>query len=112
MSMLTKKEIIVAYRHAKARKIDAENAMNIYDRLFQLRKKMEYLSTKYPDEMWTNCPERKKQPVPLAFCIERCTIKCPDYTFAEKHNPKFIAVVKRLNSAFANLLNQLEKRNT
>jgi len=108
--LLTKKEIIVAYKRTKALKEHYESTMSIYLRLYKIRKKMELLSERYPDMMWSECPERKKQSVPLAFCTEKCVHKCADFMFIQKHNPKFMGIVNRLNTAFSNLLNQLEKR--
>ena len=110
MSMLTKKEIANAYRRTKARKIALENDLVQYKRLYELRTKMETLSDRYPELMWNDCPERKGKSVPLAFCMEKCVHKCGDFQFVLKHNPKFIAVVNRLNTAFSKLLNQIEKR--
>ena len=107
---MNKAEIAQAYKRAKEMRQHYEDMMVLYKRLHTLRKKMEYISDKYPDLMWSDCPERKGKSMPLAFCLERCTIKCKDFMVIQKHHPKFIEVVSRMNSLFSKLLIQVEKK--
>ena len=109
--MMTKAEIKEGYHRAKAEIVRQERIVLLYKHLFDLRKKMEYLSEKYPDLMWTDCPERKGKSVPLAFCIEKCTLKCPDFQTMRHHHPKLLSVVDQINSKFCKTLTILGEIN-
>jgi hypothetical protein len=107
--MMTRSEIKEGYQRAKEEIVRQERVVLLYRRLFELRKKMEYLSEKYPDLVWTDCSERKGKSVPLAFCIEKCTLKCRDFMAVKKYHPKLISVIDRINGRFCKTLKLLEE---
>lgn len=107
--MITKAEIKAEYQRAKAEIIRQNRLLLLYRHLFELRKKMEYLSEKYPDLVWTDCAERKGKSVPLAFCIEKCTLKCRDFMAVKKYHPKLISVIDNINSKFNETMRILER---
>ncbi len=107
--MITKAEIKAGYQRAKTEIIRQNRIMVLYRNLFTLYKKMELLSEKYEDLMWTDCPERKGKSVSLAFCIEKCTLKCRDFQTLRKYHPKLLSVVENINSRFNETVRKLEE---
>lgn len=104
---MSKKDLISGYQLAKAELERQEQLVQLYRQAYKVYKKMEYLVEKYPDLMWSECPERKNKEVPLAFCIEKCTGKCSEWQAIRKHHPKLIEVVGKINNEFDRLVRRI-----
>lgn len=107
--MINKEQIINGYSLAKAEYAKYERLLDLYKQAYRLYQKMEYLAEKYPDLMFSNCPERKNKEVPLAFCIEKCTGKCHEWVTIRKHQPRLLEVVTKLNTRYVEIVRKIEE---
>jgi hypothetical protein len=107
--MMDKKQIAIEYRDAKIARDRWAAVAEKYKALYEVRTTMETVADKYSDYFWCTCPERKGREVPLTFCIEKCTLKCPEWKSVQKHSPKLLAFVEKLNGRFFKLLNEIKE---
>lgn len=100
---LSKATVIREYKYHK-------KMMELYEEMYEIIRKAEDVRD---SDKWgflftmEKCPEYGTTKY-LPFCLEKCTIKCKDFSYVEKY-PKFIAWVKRLNRNYWELLKKIEE---
>lgn len=106
------KQIKRKYQEAGLQKQRWEHIQSLLKELYGIRKKMIVLtqSSKYGHLIRLECEEKFGDgEATLAFCIERCVIKCKSYAIIKKRHPKLMKYVAQLNAKYFKIQEKIKE---